>query len=157
MISKTYIMSETNSSPNAQTKKTITVECTVNAPVEKAWKVFSEPEHIKQWCAASDDWHAPAAENDLRTGGSFKTRMEAKDGSYGFDFGGVYNHVSNHETIEYDMADGRHVKVSFEKLDDNKTKVTESFDMENTNPEEMQRSGWQSILDNYKKHTESSN
>lgn len=137
---------------NAATK--ITVEATVNAPVEKVWKTWSEPQHIKQWCAASDDWHAPKAENDLRTGGTFSTRMEAKDGSFGFDFGGVYDNVKKNELIEYTMGDGRKVRVIFTPTGDI-TKIVETFDAETTNPVDMQRTGWQAILDNFKKYTES--
>ena len=132
----------------------VTVETTVNAPVEKVWKSWSEPQHITKWCAASDDWHAPTAENDLRTGGTFSTRMEAKDGSFGFDFGGVYDNVKNNELIEYTMGDGRKVHVTFSSLGD-KTKIVETFEAESTNPVEMQRGGWQAILDNFKKYTES--
>ncbi len=137
---------------NTATK--VTVEATVNAPVEKVWKTWSEPQHIKNWCAASDDWHAPRAENDLRTGGTFSTRMEAKDGSFGFDFGGVYDNVKENELIEYTMGDGRKVDVKFSSVGD-QTKVVETFDAEATNPVEMQRGGWQAILDNFKKYTES--
>ena len=132
----------------------ITVETTVNAPVEKVWKSWGEPEHIKNWCAASEDWHAPKAENDLRTGGTFSTRMEAKDGSFGFDFGGIYDNVKKNELIEYTMGDGRKVNVTFSPSGD-QTKVVETFDAEATNPVEMQRGGWQAILDNFKKYTES--
>jgi len=137
---------------NAATK--VTVEATVNAPVEKVWKTWSEPQHIKQWCAASDDWHAPKAENDLKTGGTFSTRMEAKDGSFGFDFGGVYDNVKKNELIEYTMGDGRKVRVAFTPSGDT-TKIVETFDAETTNPVDMQRTGWQAILDNFKKYTES--
>ena len=132
----------------------IRVETTVNAPVEKVWKSWSEPQHIKNWCAASEDWHAPKAENDLRTGGTFITRMEAKDGSFGFDFGGVYDNVKKNELIEYTMGDGRKVQVSFSPAGD-QTKIVETFDAESTNSVEMQRGGWQAILDNFKKYTES--
>jgi uncharacterized protein YndB with AHSA1/START domain len=132
----------------------ITVEATVNAPVEKVWKSWGEPQHIKNWCAASDDWHAPKAENDLRTGGTFSTRMEAKDGSFGFDFGGVYDNVKKNELIEYTMGDGRKVRVTFSPSGD-QTKIIETFDAEATNSVEMQRGGWQAILDNFKKYTES--
>jgi uncharacterized protein YndB with AHSA1/START domain len=132
----------------------ITVEATVNAPVEKVWKSWGEPQHIKNWCAASDDWHAPKAENDLRTGGTFSTRMEAKDGSFGFDFGGVYDNVKKNELIEYTMGDGRKVRVTFSPSGD-QTKIIETFDAESTNSVEMQRGGWQAILDNFKKYTES--
>ena len=137
---------------NTPTK--ITVEATVNAPVEKVWKSWSEPEHIKNWCAASQDWHAPKAENDLRTGGTFSTRMEAKDGSFGFDFGGIYDNVKKNELIEYTIGDGRKVQVTFSPSGD-QTKIVETFDAETTNSVEMQRGGWQAILDNFKKYTES--
>jgi len=132
----------------------ITVETTVNAPVEKVWKSWNDPQHIKNWCAATEDWHAPKAENDLRTGGTFSTRMEAKDGSFGFDFGGVYDNVKKNELIEYTMGDGRQVHVTFSPAGD-QTKIVETFDAEATNPVEMQRGGWQAILDNFKKYTES--
>ncbi|MGZ8510087.1 MAG: SRPBCC family protein [Chitinophagaceae bacterium] len=131
----------------------ITVENTINAPVQKVWEFWSKPEHITKWCNASDDWHTPRAENDLRTGGKFHSRMEAKDGSFGFDFGGVYDEVRNNEYIEYTMSDGRKVKITF-SANGNTTKVVESFDAETTNPVEMQRGGWQAILDNFKKYTE---
>jgi uncharacterized protein YndB with AHSA1/START domain len=136
------------------TKATVvTVETAVKAPVEKVWKYWSEPEHIKKWNSASEDWHTPKAENDLRTGGKFSSRMEAKDGSFGFDFGGEYTAVKNNELIEYVMSDGRKVKVVFEAKG-NETKVTESFDAETENSVEMQKTGWQAILDNFKKYTE---
>lgn len=136
------------------TEKTkITVEANINAPVEKVWAYWSGPEHITKWCAASDDWHAPKAENDLRTGGTFSTRMEAKDGSFGFDFGGVYDAVKTNELIEYTMGDSRTVSVIFE-ANDNNTKVVETFEAETQNPVEMQRGGWQAILNNFKKYTE---
>ena len=131
----------------------ITVETTVNAPVEKAWETFSKPEHITKWAFATDEWHAPRAENDLRTGGKFSTRMEAKDGSMGFDFGGVYDEVREHEHISYTMGDGRKVKVDFIP-EGNNTRIVESFDAETTHSVEMQRGGWQAILDNYRNYTE---
>jgi uncharacterized protein YndB with AHSA1/START domain len=135
------------------TKNSITVEGTVNAPVEKVWEIWSNPEHIKQWCNASDDWHAPYADNDLRTGGKFKTTMAAKDGSFSFDFEGVYTNVKEYSLIEYNIADGRKVKITFIGAG-NTTKIVETFDPESINPLEMQRGGWQSILDNFKKYTE---
>lgn len=131
----------------------ITVKTTVNAPVEKVWKCWSEPEHIMQWCSASDDWHAPHAENDLRDGGKFTTTMAAKDGSFSFDFEGVYDAVRLHEHISYTMSDGRKCTIDFEGDNDN-THITESFDAESENPIEMQRAGWQAILDNFKRYTE---
>src|SRR6266850_8555487 len=96
-----------------QDKTIITVENAINAPVEKVWQYWTKPEHITQWNNASDDWHTPRAENDLRVGGSFSSRMEAKDGSFGFDFGGVYDEVKTNERIAYTMGDGRKVKITF--------------------------------------------
>jgi len=131
----------------------ITIETTVNAPVEKVWEYWSSPEHITKWSSASDDWHTPRAENDLRVGGSFSSRMEAKDGSFGFDFGGVYDEVEQHKLIAYTLGDGRTVKITFTNVEDS-TKVEESFDAEETNSIEMQQGGWQAILDNFKKYVE---
>ncbi|HEX5168369.1 MAG TPA: SRPBCC family protein [Cyclobacteriaceae bacterium] len=136
------------------TKTKITVEASINAPVEKVWNYWSEPKHITKWCQASDDWHAPYAENDLRTNGKFKTTMAAKDGSMSFDFEGVYSNVQPHKLIEYTIGDGRTVKIIF-TADGNKTTVTETFEAESSNPVEMQRGGWQAILDNFKKYMES--
>ena len=134
-------------------KTNITVEATVNAPVEKAWEYFTKPEHIIKWSHASDDWHTTKAENDLRVGGKFSSRMEAKDGSYGFDFGGVYDVVDTNKKIEYTLGDGRKVSIDFSS-ENNATKVSETFEAETTNSIEMQKGGWQAIMDNYKKYTE---
>jgi len=131
----------------------ITVEATVKAPVEKVWQFWSGPEHIMQWNSASPDWHTTRAENDLREGGKFSARMEAKDGSFGFDFGGIYDTVKANQLIESTLGDGRKIVTSFED-NGNETKVTETFDAEGTNPIEMQRGGWQAILDNFKKYAE---
>jgi uncharacterized protein YndB with AHSA1/START domain len=132
----------------------ITVQTTVNAPVEKVWQYFTSPEHITGWNYASDDWHSPRAENDLRPGGKFSARMEAKDGSMGFDFAGVYDEVKNNEFFAYTMGDDRKVKVNFKSLGD-KTEVIETFEPENTFAPEYQQAGWQAILDNFKKYVES--
>ncbi len=137
-----------------QDKTVITIENTINAPVEKVWEFWTKPEHITKWSNASDDWHTPRAENDLRQGGKFVSRMEAKDGSMGFDFSGVYDAVRNNEYIEYKIGDGRKVKIIF-TAQGNKTKVVESFEAENENSLEMQQGGWQAILDNFKRYTES--
>ena len=134
-------------------KTKITIETTVQAPVDKVWQYWSAPEHITKWNNASPDWHSPHSENDLRIGGKFSTRMEAKDGSMGFDFGGVYDDVRQNELIEYTMGDGRRVSVKFSGSG-NETKIVETFEAEETNSIEMQRGGWQSILDNFKKYTE---
>ena len=136
-----------------ETKEPITIEATVKAPVEKVWKYWIMPEHITKWNSPSEDWHTPSAENDVRVGGKFSSRMEAKDGSFGFDFGGVYDDVKTNELIAYTIGDGRKVKVTF-STNGNETKVVETFDPENINPIEMQRGGWQAILNNFKKYTE---
>jgi uncharacterized protein YndB with AHSA1/START domain len=135
-------------------KTSITVEATVNAPVEKVWNYWSEPNHITKWNSASPDWHTPRAENDLREGGKFTSRMEARDGSMGFDFGGVYNEVKKHRTISYTMGDGRKCRVDFSTPSPNQTKVVETFDAESENSIELQKGGWQAILDNFKKYAE---
>lgn len=134
-------------------KNTITIESNINAPVEKVWQFWTAPEHIVKWNQASDDWHSPRAENDVRAGGKFNIRMEAKDGSFGFDFGGEYNAVRPNEYIEYTLGDGRKVTVDF-KSSGNTTQVIETFDAESTHSLEMQKTGWQAILDNFRKYTE---
>lgn len=131
----------------------ITVETIVNAPVEKVWNYWTDPEHIKQWNNASPDWHTPKAENDLRVGGSFLSRMEAKDGSFGFDFTGIYSVVDHHQKIAYGLEDGRQVSVTFTSIG-NTTQVTETFDPENQNSNELQYGGWMAILQSFKQHTE---
>jgi len=132
----------------------ITIETTVHAPVEKVWQYWTTPEHITKWNNASEDWHTPAAANDLRKGGSFVFTMAAKDGSFSFDFGGTYDEVKANEFIAYTMGDGRKAKVDF-KPEGNQTKIVESFEAEQTHSLELQQGGWQNILDNFKKHTES--
>lgn len=141
-------------SKETTTPISVTVEALVKAPVEKVWKTWNAPEDITKWCQASDDWHAPYAENDLRKGGKFKTTMAAKDGSFSFDFGGEYTNVETNKVIEYTMEDGRKTKVVF-TAQGNETKVVETFDAESQNPVEMQKQGWQAILNNFKKYTES--
>jgi uncharacterized protein YndB with AHSA1/START domain len=136
-------------------KSIITVQATINAPVEKVWKFWTGPEHIVNWNNASDDWHTPRAENDLRAGGRFLSRMEARDGSSGFDFAGKYTTVEHYRQIEYVLDDGRNVQVIFIPRG-NVTTVTEAFEAEQTNTTEMQEAGWQAILDNFKKYTEAS-
>jgi uncharacterized protein YndB with AHSA1/START domain len=132
----------------------LNVETTVAAPVEKVWEYWSKPEHITRWNNASDDWHTPHAENDMRVGGKFVSRMESKDGSMGFDFNGVYDEVKTNELIAYTIEGGRKVNISFSS-NDNETKITESFEAETENSLQLQQDGWQSILDNFKKYTES--
>ncbi len=131
----------------------ITIQATVNAPLEKVWEMYTKPEYVTQWNHASDDWHSPRAENDLRPGGKFTYRMEAKDGSFGFDFSGIYDEVEEHKLITYSMEDGRKVSTQF-KGDGATSEVIVTFDAETENPEEMQRQGWQAILNNFKKLVE---
>ena len=131
----------------------ITIEATINAPISSVWKYWNTPEDITKWCAASPDWHTPKSENDLRVGGQFLSRMEAKDGSFGFDFGGTYDIVKTNEQIAYTMGDGRTVDIHFTS-NGNTTKVVETFDAETENPIEMQRGGWQAILDSFKRYAE---
>lgn len=135
-------------------KAIITVEATVNASINRVWKFWTSPEHIIHWNNASDDWHTPRAENDFRVGGSFLSRMEAKDGSFGFDFAGAYNEIKPNELIIYTIFDGRKVRINFTSAG-NSTTITESFEAESENSVEIQKSGWQSILDNFKRYTES--
>jgi len=134
-------------------KTRISVQVTINAPIEAVWKYWTTPEDIVKWNNASDDWHTPYAENDLRNGGKFRSRMEARDGGSGFDFEGAYENIIDRELIEYTLADGRKVKVVF-SAEGRETKIVETFEAENTNPIEMQRAGWQSILDNFKRYAE---
>lgn len=134
-------------------KQPIKVETLINAPVEKVWTFWTQPQHLTQWTFASSDWHVPYAENDLKVDGKFKTTMAAKDGSAQFDFEGIYSEITEYKRIGYSLADGRQVEITFEETD-GQTKVTEIFDPENQNPVEMQKEGWQSILNNFKTYTE---
>jgi uncharacterized protein YndB with AHSA1/START domain len=138
--------------PNLQ-KTSISVETTINAPVEKVWNLWTDPKHIIRWNNASEDWHTPRAENELRAGGKFLSRMESKDGKMGFDFTGEYNKVEFLKQINYTIADGRKVQVKFVSRGI-ETVLKETFEAEEVNPVEMQKAGWQSILDNFKKHVE---
>jgi uncharacterized protein YndB with AHSA1/START domain len=131
----------------------ITIEANINAPITKVWEKWTLPEHIMNWNFASDDWCCPHAENDLKVGGKFVSRMEAKDKSFGFDFGGTYDAVKKNELISYKMDDGRKARVKFIAKGITTT-VIETFDPENVNPIEMQRGGWQAILNNFKKYAE---
>lgn len=133
--------------------QSVTIHTTINAPIAEVWARWTQPEHMTQWTFASDDWESPTATNDLRVGGTFTTRMQAKDGSVGFDFGGTYTSVEEHAHIAYDMEDGRHVDVRFESVD-GAVRITETFDLETQNPADMQRAGWQAILENFKKYVE---
>lgn len=132
----------------------ITISAQVKAPTEKVWEFWTSPEHIIKWNAASDDWHTPRAENDLRVGGRFLSRMEAKDGSFGFDFTGTYDKVEPLKRIAYTMEDGRRAIIDF-KENQGAIEIITVFDAETQNSIDMQRAGWQSILDNFKRYVES--
>lgn len=129
------------------------VQTTIHAPLEKVWKYWTDAEDITKWYFASDDWHTPRAENDLEKNGKFLFRMEAKNGSFGFDFEGVYTNIIAHKLIDYTIGDGRKVSITFD-VHGKEIKITETFEAEDVNPIEMQRGGWQAILDNFKKYAE---
>ena len=137
-----------------QATKNIEVNTSINFPVEKVWQYWTDPKSIVKWNFASDDWQTTFAENDLQVNGKFNYRMEAKDGSFGFDFWGNYDQIVPFKLLEFTLGDNRKVKVSFISLE-NKTEVIETFEVENENPIEMQQIGWQSILNNFKKYVES--
>lgn len=133
----------------------ITIETTVAAPIEEVWRAWTTPEDIMQWNAASDDWHTTASTVDLRVGGAFSSRMEAKDGSFGFDFAGTYTNIIPHRLIEMEFG-GRRALVEFVPQDD-KVVVRETFDAEDTHSIDQQREGWQAILDRFARHVEGRN
>ncbi|MBC3874704.1 SRPBCC family protein [Undibacterium flavidum] len=132
----------------------ITINTTVKAKLKDCWDAWTTPADIMQWNAANDDWHTPRSSNNLRVGGIFSSRMEAKDGSMGFDFEGTYTQVIPHELIEYALGDQRTVTVTFKEAD-GAVQITETFDAENEHSAEMQRAGWQAILDNFARYVES--
>jgi len=134
--------------------KTITIETSVKAPIKTVWKMWITPEDIKKWNSASPDWHTTKSENDLREGGKFSSRMEAKDGSFGFDFGGKYTKVEDQKHIAFTLDDSRNVTIDFEEKE-GEVHMVETFEPETQNPIDMQRDGWQGILDSFKKYVES--
>jgi uncharacterized protein YndB with AHSA1/START domain len=131
----------------------LTVETTVHAPIDLVWKLWNTPDDIIMWNSASDDWHTTKAENNPVTGGHFLSRMEAKDGSFGFDFSGIYDLVEDEKLIEYTMCDNRKAKIIFEPNGE-WTKILEIFEAESENPVELQQAGWQAILDNFRNYAE---
>ncbi len=133
--------------------KKIKVTTTIGADIELVWKIWTTPKHIENWNSASSDWHTPKAENNLSEGGRFVYRMEAKDGSFGFDMGGTYTSIRSEEHIAYSLDDGREVTVDFTEQDGSTT-IVEAFEPEDQNPLDMQRDGWQAILDNFKRYVE---
>ncbi len=134
-------------------KPLITVEAIVNITIEKAWEFWVKPEHITKWCFASDDWHAPSSSSDLKIGGKISTRMEAKDGSFGFNFWGTYNEIKPNEKLAITLGDDRKWDTYFTQVEGG-VKVVEEFEAENQNPVEMQQAGWQLILNNFKTYAE---
>ncbi|MDC6364377.1 MULTISPECIES: SRPBCC family protein [Flavobacteriaceae] len=132
----------------------ITIDVNITTTLDKVWNFYTKPEHITQWNFADDSWHCPSAKNDLRKGGKYIARMEAKDGSFGFDFEAVYDEVVPQKKIAFTLEDGRKTIVLFEESH-KETKVTITFDAEKENSLEMQKNGWQAILNNFKKYTES--
>lgn len=131
----------------------ITIEALIAASPEKVWDYYNSPKHITQWNHASDDWHCPKAENDMKIGGTYLARMEAKDGSFGFDFKAIYDEIIPMAKVAYTLEDERKVVTIFEKQGE-QTKVTTVFDAEGMNPIDMQKAGWQAILNNFKRYTE---
>lgn len=134
--------------------RTITITVEINAPVSKVWELYTQVKHIKNWNYASEDWHTPRAENDLRVNGKFSSRMEAKDGSFGFDFGGTYTQIDENKLIAYTLGDDRKVQITFTEGQFG-TIVTIIFEAEQTNSLDLQKSGWLAILNNFKKYVES--
>ena len=134
-------------------KPLITVEAIINKPIDQVWEMWTKPEHITQWCFAADEWHAPSSTSDFKIGGKLNTRMEAKDGSFGFDFDGTYNEIKTNEKVAITLADGRTWDTFFTPVEGT-VKIVEEFEAENENPVEMQQAGWQLILNNFKKYVE---
>lgn len=132
----------------------ITVQADINAPLSKVWECWNSPEHIVQWNFANDEWHSPKAENNFNVGGKFTYTMAAKDGSFSFDFWGIYTEIQDQKSLAYKLGDDRKVNVTFEDID-GLTRVKETFEAESQNPVEMQQAGWQAILNNFKKYVES--
>ncbi|WP_300489806.1 SRPBCC family protein [Flavobacterium sp.] len=132
----------------------ITINATILADKNKVWNYYTQPEHITQWNFADPSWHCPKASNDMQVGGTYSARMEARDGSFGFEFEATYDEISDGEHFSYTMPDGRQVTVTFHE-NDTATDLVIAFDPENQNPIEMQQSGWQAILNNFKKYAES--
>lgn len=131
----------------------ITIHATISAGIQKVWNYYTQPEHITKWNFASPDWHCPSASNDMRIGGKYTARMEAKDGSFGFEFEATYSEITENQKFVYIMPDGREVSVSINE-DNHLTNITVCFDTETENPVDLQREGWQAILNNFKNYVE---
>ena len=133
----------------------VIVQTEVNQPIEQVWDLFTSPKHIVNWNFAHESWECPSASNDLQVGGQLQSRMQAKDGSFGFDLIGIYDEIKEQQSLKYHLEDGRNVEVIFENLSGDKTRITENFDPENQNPVDLQKDGWQAILNNFKTYSES--
>lgn len=136
-------------------KEVITISTNVSIPVSRVWQLWNNPADIMKWNSASPDWHTPSAISEFTPGGKFSFRMEAKDGSFGFDFSGLYDVITPEKYLEYTLDDGRKVKITFTAKDD-VTHIQESFEAESENSLELQKAGWQAILDNFKRYAEAS-
>ena len=134
-------------------ENTIVITALVNNTLKKTWECYTQPQHITKWNFAIDEWQCPTATNELKVGGKYSARMEAKDGSFGFDFEAIYDEVEEYKKLAYTMLDGRKATITFEQIDKH-IKVEITFDAESENPIEIQRDGWQAILNNFKKYTE---
>jgi uncharacterized protein YndB with AHSA1/START domain len=136
-----------------KTKEKITIKILINSSIERVWEFWTKPEHIIKWNYASEDWHTTKAENDLRVGGKFLTRMEAKDGSFGFDLEGIYDEIKDNEKLDYTLLDDRKVLIYFLQSKDG-VEIIQNFEAEKENSIELQKQGWQAILNNFKAYTE---
>ena len=130
------------------------ISAIINAPISRIWDLYTQPEHVKNWNTASPDWHTTTASADLVVGGKFSFRMEAKDGSFGFDFWGIYTEIVENQSIKYTLGDDRKVEIQFSETSDNTCEIKLAFEAEKVNPEELQQTGWQAILNNFKKYVE---
>lgn len=139
---------------NLSGDNTVNIEVVVRCDLKSAWDLWTDPAHVIHWNAASDDWHTPRAKSDLKPGGRFVYRMESRDGKMGFDFGGVYDKVVVGDSLAYTLDDGRKARIEFNALDSETTSITQAFEIENTYPKEVQKKGWQAIMNNFKKYAE---
>ncbi len=136
-----------------KTKEKIIIKILINSSIERVWEFWTKPEHIIKWNYASEDWHTTKAENDLRVGGKFLTRMEAKDGSFGFDLEGIYDEIKDNEKLDYTLLDDRKVLIYFLQSKDG-VEIIQNFEAEKENSIELQKQGWQAILNNFKAYAE---
>ena len=132
----------------------IHISANINAPIETVWDLYTQPEHVKNWNTASPDWHTTNAEADFTVGGKFSYRMEAKDGSFGFDFWGIYTEIIENKSLKYTLGDDRKVEIEYIETSETNCEIKLAFEAEKVNPEDLQQTGWQAILNNFKKYVE---